>query len=178
MKKLLFAILLLGATVFANEFELRVGGVAGSGTLELQADGTEIAALDGTTVGYKIQYGAYEEKNFYYVGYESLGFTEDGGSVTDTYSAFILGVERDMGNFILGGEFGYGSYDVNGIDLEFTAICVEPYIGAKADISENMTVNIRGGYKYIKLLDADFYGSNISGTINGLVATLSLGFRF
>ena len=184
MKKIILAALLT-ISAFASETEVRVGTTFGSGTLSLSADGYSIGSVSGDFSGLKIQFGTVIKENdsetFAYLGYESAIYTTEGSNYKDFSRSFLFGAEGTVGNkikFVYGGEFGLGSYDVDGTSVSFSTFSAEPFIGLRYDFKNSFSVNSRLGYKVVRLLEEDYQGIMIDGTIRGTAMTVSVNYSF
>ena len=183
MKKIILAAFLTIAA-HAYDTEVRVGTTFGSGILSLTLDGYSIGSISGDYSGKKIQLGTVVKENdsetFVYLGYETAAYTTDDIS-KDISSSVLFGAEGHIGDklkFVYGGEFGIGSYDVDGISLKFSTLSAEPFIGLRYDFKNRVSINSRLGFKAVSLSNEDYEGYVVSGTIKGTAMAVSVNYSF
>lgn len=186
MKKIILALFVFIVTLHAEQLELRLGATSGSGDLTISVDGLSSGAVSGSYSGYKLQYGTLiedgQDSSFIYFGFESIGLTSSGATAEDKMTSFVLGSEgitgEDKAKFVYGGEFGFGNYDVAGLDLSFSTFSAEPYVGLRYDFNNNLAFNSRLGLKAIRLLETDYFGSKVSGVITGIGYIFGISYKY
>lgn len=208
--KFLVLIAIFTSCIFAEEltandnsgysFEARIGYVQGlSGSLEKIIDGVIQPSVSTDTRGVKIllgtSYKMLDDYSYFYLGYETTGISD-----SDSQLFFLLGAESSIGHgdikFVYGGELGIGQYqmyvsDINTYYFEtltLPAFSIEPFIGAKYDLTDNFNINIRVGYKIVNISKTTGVNANaipISSGITSyeassseLLSAITIGYRF
>lgn len=205
--KFLILIAIFTSCIFAEElssndnsgyaFEARIGYVQGlSGSLEKTIDGATQPSVSTDINGVKIlvgtSYKMVDDYSYYYLGFETTA------SGSDSQLFFLLGAESTIGHgdikFVYGGELGIGQYgmfvsDINTYYFEtltLPAFSVEPFIGAKYELTDSFNINLRVGYKIVTMFQTTGVNDNASpiefttyeASSSELLSALTIGYRF